>query len=444
MSLVLTVFFASIGIFLGKVIFKKWVNHLTIYSFIWGWLVFLYELKLLPYVDITPLTWFIVIIAYLCYLLGILTIVSINNYKSNKPLTSYLNENVSLPIFIDNGRTLKIFLIIFCILGFYSAIQNWLVLIEKFGSIPSVFLNANKIYRMNQNAEIKGIIPHLFAVGYVAVFFSGIYTAYNRKFTILSFIPIIIVILKELAMVGRAGMLFAILEFAFSFFLFRHLLSGNRNFTFKKTNALIYTSILLILFITSISLIKVTRGSFENYTGTSRSLKQLEDNLILSPSLYLYLSSDVGVLSKYLSSEGEDTKIGQHTFMPVYGILSKFGLAERPPNFQKGYYIPMWTNTATYLRELHADFGITGVVLVPFLLGLIITLLWIKFYQTKSLIIFAILVFFYLIIGFSFLVMLTRLVWFFTSLFIILISIPIIEKIALLNSKGLLKLKSNE
>ena len=44
MSLLLIAVISIIGILLGKFLFTKWVNHLTIYCFIMGGLIFLYEL----------------------------------------------------------------------------------------------------------------------------------------------------------------------------------------------------------------------------------------------------------------------------------------------------------------------------------------------------------------------------------------------------------------
>ena len=135
------------------------------------------------------------------------------------------------------------------------------------------------------------------------------------------------------------------------------------------------------------SLVRISRNigteTSESYEGTSNELRQFKDNLIISPSLYLYLSSDVGVLSQYLRSEGTSypemdyTQFGQNTFLPVYNFLSKFGFIDRVSGYQRGYFIPMWTNTGTYIRELHADFGITGILLGPYLIGLLIT--WIAF-----------------------------------------------------------------
>jgi len=61
MSLILIAFITFIGILLGKLLFKKWFNHLTLYCVIMGGLIFFYELKLLPYPDIIPLAWFMLV-----------------------------------------------------------------------------------------------------------------------------------------------------------------------------------------------------------------------------------------------------------------------------------------------------------------------------------------------------------------------------------------------
>jgi oligosaccharide repeat unit polymerase len=431
MILLLIFSFSVIGIISGRLIFRKWINHLTTYSILWGALVFLYELKLLPYPDITPLAWFYIVSAFLAFIFGILSVISGRDLFSGKQIPID-KSSISLKIFIDDGKTIKCCIIFFSIIALYSGIQHWMVLIDKFGSIPHVFINANRIYKLTNQGEITGIVPYISTFGYVAIFFAGIYTAYKGKFSFLSFFPFIGIIINDLASIGRAGMLLALMEFLFSFFLFRHLLKNisKQRFQFSKKNATIAFSILLLLLIVTASFVRITRSSFENYQGASKELRQLRGNAIISPSLYLYLSSDVGVLSQYLSLGGENSGFGENTFLTFYGLLAKFGAVDKPVLFQKGYYIPMWTNTGTYIRELHADFGILGAILGPYILGFLITWLWFKFYEKKNLVVFTFLVYLYLIVGFSFLVMVTRLPSWTISLFIIVIIIPFLEKIA--------------
>lgn len=421
MVLLIIAVISILGAILGKYLFQKWINHLTIYSVIWGVLVFLYELKLLPYVEIIPLAWFFIASAFVSFLLGILTIIAARNLY---PRTETFREksDVSIMLFADGGKTLKYLILVFSTLCLFAAIQNWFVLIDMFGSIPGVLLNASTIYRLSTRGEVKGIIPYLSFIGYVAIFFSAIYTAYKRKFSLLTFFPFIGILIKELATVGRAGMLFALMEFLFTFFLFRHHLNDDsqKRFKFSKRNAIFASTLLVTIFIVSASLVRVSRSTGENFAGASSELRSLKDNLFLSPSIYLYFSSDVGVLSEYLRSEGERTGFGYNTFLSVYNLLAKFRIVKRTSDFQRGYYIPMWTNTGTYIRELHADFGIAGVFWGPFLIGLIITWLWFRFYEYKNLAVLAVLVYLYLIVGFSFLVMVTRLLYWIITLTIII------------------------
>lgn len=438
MSLIIIFVISFLGILLGKFLFKHWFNHLTLYCFIFGGSIFLYEMKLLPYVDIIPFTWFIIISAFLSFLMGILTIIAARNLYREKP-THIEHSDIMLTIFSDDGKVLKYSILFFSFISLYAAVEFWMVLIRQFGSIPAVFLNAQVIYRLNISGKLSGTTPYIYLVGYVAVFLAGIYTAYKGKFTLLAFIPIFSLILRDLAGSGRAGMLFALMEFIFTIILFRYLLNKDRlgRFKFSKLSIIVVSAILLGLFIASASLVKVSRGvvKAENYSGASKELRQTRDNLILSPSLYLYLSSDVGVLSKYFSSDGEDTPFGQNTFMTAYLFLSKFNIVERPHEFQKGYFIPMWTNTGTYIRELHADFGMLGVLLGPFLLGLIITWLWFKFFENHSLIALAFLVYLNIIIGFSFFVMATRVIYWSTSLLMLILFLPILQKLAVYNKR---------
>ena len=120
-------------------------------------------------------------------------------------------------------------------------------------------------------------------------------------------------------------MLLALLEFLFTFIFFRYLLNDDlsQRFKFSKKSAIIATIIILILFVSSATIVRMSRVTAEYYTGTSRELKQLRDNMFITPSIYLYFSCDVGVLSQYLKSGGENTKFGQNSFLPVYDFLDK-------------------------------------------------------------------------------------------------------------------------
>lgn len=431
MSVLFSFLFLIVGIISGKLIFKSWVNHLTVYFFVIGGLTFLYELKLLAYKELTTLTWFVLISSTFSFILGISTILS--SRKLNLSSDNQSAKNFSeIPLFKDDGKVLKYSAVFFSLVGLFVALHRWYIMINIFGSIPAVFVNAAWVYRINVKGEIKEFIPILPSFVYVGVFLSAVYTAYKGRFSFISFFPILCIILKELTYFGRGEMLFSTLEFFFTFFLTRNLLSREKNikFKFSKINAVISILLLVALVITAASIVRTSRGVKESIRGSSQELKQLEDNFIISPSVYFYLSSDLGVLNQYLNEEKETAKFGENTFRGIYYFLSKLRIVEEPQFFQKGYFIPYWSNTGTYLREIHADFGIWGVYLIPYILGILLTWLWYKFFNEKSFIVLAILVYLNLIVAFSFLVMVTRLNQWFLSQFLIILFLPFINRLA--------------
>lgn len=431
MSALVAFFILLVGSLAGRKIFKTWINHLTIYFFVMGGLTFLFELKLLAYRNLSLTSWFLLISSSLAFLLGVMSVLSARQLNLSKVGFSRVKVE-SIPLFQGDGRILKYSAIFFSLVGLFVALHRWYIMINIFGSIPAVFVNAAWVYRINVKGEIKEFIPILPSFVYVGVFLSALYTAYKGKFSFLSFFPILCIILKELTYFGRGEMLFATLEFVFTFSITRYLLRKEENvkYKFSKANATISIILLLAIVLTAASIVRSSRGVKENIRGTSPVLKQLEDSFIFTPSVYFYLSSDLGVLDQYLRKDIESANFGENTFRGIYYLLSKLKLVDEPSFFQKGYFIPYWSNTGTWIRELHADFGFTGVIILPFIIGLLSTWLWFKFLEEKKIYLLVFLVYLYLVISFSFLMMVTRLNQWFLSQLLILLFLPILNRLA--------------
>ena len=130
MSLLLTFVITLSGIALGKLLFRKWFNHLSLYCVIFGGTLFLYELKLLPYPALIPEAWFVIIASFLSFLMGILTIIYARNIYKENP-THIAKSPIELKLFVDNGKTLKYAIIFFSIISAYAAIEYWAILIHS-------------------------------------------------------------------------------------------------------------------------------------------------------------------------------------------------------------------------------------------------------------------------------------------------------------------------
>ena len=425
-------FILSIGfffIYLGNQLFHKLLNPLSLYTFVWTFILFSYELKLIRYKDLTTTTWLVIAFTFLAFTMGVFTFFAAR-YNFEKPLNPFKEKTtIHYPFFADDGKAIKLLIYIFSIIGVLAAIQHWMVLIKEFGSIPMVLIKSATVYRMRVEGEIKGVVPYVFSFTYVATFFAALYAGYYNKFRLFTVLPFFAMILKSLAEVARASMLFGLIIFFLTYVLMRYLRSQDKNDSTKlnRRKIIFGFSIIFSVLILTAALVKTFRAPSENYKASTHALRQVEKGFLISPSIYLYSSAHIGVLNAYLKKQNEQTSFGQNTFLPIYRFLAKFNLVKKQSYYQKGYYIPVWTNTGTYLREIHADFGATGLFIIPYLLGLVATFFWFKFFLTHDLRDMVYLVFTLIIIMFSFLVMVTRLSYWFISLILILLTIKVLK-----------------
>lgn len=433
MSILIIFFIGLCTILLSKLLFKVWFNHLAIYTFVWMGMLIFFELKLLNYFPLKNYTWYIIASGFLSFLFGVLVIYTArNSMKDQAKVVDDISET-EIPLLSDKGKAIKYTLYLTGIIALFAALQNWYVLIQKFGSIPAVFLSANSIYRLRVEGKLGGVLPYLGFFSFIGICLAGVYTAYKGKLTLAAFLPILGSILKSLAQFGRIGMLIAVVQFLASFFIFKNYLD-NRKVKKKLSWKLVVPVVLILLIVIgSSSLIKSFRGSYERYRGASHGLRTLTENPFFSPSVYLYLSSHVGVLNQYLIKDVEDTKFGETTFSPFYNISAKLGFNEPIPFDLRGYYIPMWTNSGTILRDFHSDFGMLGVYLGPFILGALCTFFWFQFYEKKKMIYFILLVYFFMVVTISFFSSVMKGADWYISLFIFFWLIPFLERQAIIN-----------
>jgi oligosaccharide repeat unit polymerase len=404
----------------SRFLFGKWVNPLSIYVIPWGVMLTLYEVNFLRYYELSTETWLVIISALFSFIAGILLI--------KTTFTARENEKKKTLSIVDYTTIFKYLVIVFGIIGLVDALQHWSVLFRMYGSLPGIFLNANEIYRLRIEQKIPGLIPYLVAFSYAAIFFAAIYSACKGRITLISLLPIVGVVLKEVANVGRAGIMLAFLIYLLTYFFARNILKEKaiKDKRRRKFQILGVVTVVVIL-IAGATLIRSIRGTYENFAGASKVLSKTRGGLFITPSIYLYFSAHVGVLNQFLKDQNVNKNIGENTFLTAYSVLSKFDLVERPSDYQKGYRIPLWINTGTYLREVIEDFGYVSIFLFPFILGLISTYYWYRFLARQDLISLFLLTYTCSIIGTSFLTIITRVGIWTISFMIILTAALIME-----------------
>ncbi len=418
-----TIFFVFF-LFVGKHLFKRWFNPIFLYVASWSFIIYLYDLKLLAYSSISGLTWIVISFAFFSFLFGVITVylgrsLFFNNYEDINYKTSDIK-----PWSLEKETKLKKIIIITALIGLLVSLQHWYVLINEFGSIGMVFLSGGDIYSMRVGGEHFGKIPYFNLLSYVSVFLSAIYSAYRNKFTYLIFLPLFAVILTDAASFARAGVFFAFVLFGITFITARYFFKSklqSKRFNNNK-NIIVATIIILIVAMGSVSLIRLMRNPMGDFKSTSIELKELSNDGIISNSIYLYFSSPLPVLSAYLDKRKESAVWGENTFYPVYNNLNRFGANVNLKPYPKGYFIPMWVNSATYIRELDVDFGPLGIFIIPFLIGFLSTYFWYKLFSQGSLIYLTLFSYTSILLVFSIFYIGTRLsFWFFGFIFSIIV-----------------------
>jgi oligosaccharide repeat unit polymerase len=381
-----------------------------------------YHLKLINYKELNFETWYVIILSFVSLYLGAITYFFAKKTFPN--LETEKNNLTSPPLLLQNeGRIAFYFTIVFGTIGLIGAFQAWFVLIKLFGSIPVALLRLGALYQMRVSGELEGVWPYTSLFSYSAIFFAAVFSAVKSRITIISALPLIALIIKEIAMAGRAGILFGFAEYAFTFiFTIYFLKDSDIKYSFNKTKFVSSVLIVSFLFITSVTLIKNLRAAPESFAGETRSLKSLDDNIFISPAIYLYTSGHIGVLNEFLEKDVENYRIGENSFQFVYNLLNKIEFTERPNTFQKPYRIPVWINTGTFIRELIADFGFPFTLVIIFMLGFLLALNWNNFFMHGNFNNLVILVLLMIIVFFSFLMMITRLAnWYLTLIFLLTI-----------------------
>jgi oligosaccharide repeat unit polymerase len=410
--ILIVVFVVAILTFIAsRIIFGAWFNHVSLYTGIWSGAMVLFELRMINYNALETETWIIVVSCWLLFVLGAVTVAFARRAAGIEP-KSIDDARWNVPSELELKRV-KTALWTLNVLSFAAAVHDLYLVSNLFGGIAKAFVLGNLLYSYRVSEGLPGSIPYVSSLVFTAALLAGNYTKRLGRLTVAAMLPAVIIFMIDFANMGRVDILIVTILFASAYFLTEKgrgeqvQRPGNR---FKKIAMVV---ILIGIVVGGADFIRSTRGAKEGLRGSSGALKKLNTASVITPSVYLYLSSDYAVLNQYFHYDWENTPFGGHSFLPAYRVLEKLGLDVHAPTFQRFYRTPVWTNTGTYLRELHGDFGIAGIIAGPYLLGLLASMYWFRVKLRGRYVDLAIAGFLFGIIGMSFFVMPTRISPFF-------------------------------
>lgn len=145
--------------------YRKYLNPISIYSLFWASVVFLYELKLVYYFDLTIYTWFIIIIFQFVYNFG--CIVGKTLFVKKRTIGAPFNTLPNLE------RDLMRAMIILTSIASIGIISNVIIGIKQYGFNLLKF--TNQLYAARLSGDIESGIPYLSSFIYPALILEGYY-----------------------------------------------------------------------------------------------------------------------------------------------------------------------------------------------------------------------------------------------------------------------------
>jgi oligosaccharide repeat unit polymerase len=350
--------------YIGKVIFRKKINPISLYSFIWVPMLIAYELKFIYYYNLTLTTWFVIISFQLAYSFGC----AIGQLKFNKEksINNIIVQSDDIYLDLSNKKIrqhLKTVILFLSGISALAIVPNFISLVNNYGI--DILQYTNQIYhdRLSGSQGFE-LIPYLGTIVHLAVILSGVFIArYGVRLFI--FIPIILLILNMLPTGGRSDFILAILYLTFPL-----LLMGKRIKLTKKQIIGLFVAVLSIIVIFS----KITNSRSAWVSANSHMSPLMVKLVNINPAfykIYEYFTIPVGVLNGYLIDPVYS--FGINSFGTFISILNKLGANLNYQRYQDGYYTPIYSNVGSYIRELIQDFtyigGIFVIIIFAFIFG---------------------------------------------------------------------------
>jgi oligosaccharide repeat unit polymerase len=383
---------SSIAAYIGRVWFNRWFNPLSLYSALWGFCLCSYELRLIQYEPVSRLAWIYIILAWVSLYLGAASIFATQSFRG---------QPAARPFPVELFRLRKAIVVLSAIGGIGVADQIRAVASNFGNPFVAVFVNAGEIYLGRVSGELSWI-PYAGALLFVGSSLAGVYTARVGRLTMLASVPLVLETISNILGMFRGGVVMAAFLFLVSYL---YTPKPNR-FKAKRWQKILALSLSVAILVSGFVFVSATRGLGVDFPGITPAMEKITESIPVFPSIYSNFSATPVALSMYLKSPEEDKTghWGEFALWPLMRLLARLGLSKAEPLYEEVYYTPVPMNTGTYLKNIDSDFGISGIILFPYLLGTIMTALALRTRTDFRLLDVMVLANLYLIVVFSFVV----------------------------------------
>ncbi|MGG9970622.1 O-antigen polymerase [Ferruginibacter sp. SUN002] len=297
---------------------------------------------------------------------SIITVLSalLSSLVHSKKVNTIINENtfrnnISTPFLTDNTR--KLFLagiLIIGLLGVAKYVLDYSKFLGAFGVFYSIFMeDTGQLRTLAENVESVGTQLSYFS--WLAAFIITVDVAaknISKKYLFLVFF----IILLNSIFLDRTRPIWIIFTCALCYFITTYQLYSRKKIVYF-ISGMIASFVGLFILIGSL----LGKGSSdESYTKFNLP-KEVQP-------FFLYLTSSFAYLGRLFYYDAPNDYLPVRIAYPVTKLMSKFGLAEKPPNpILEFFTVPLLTNVGTFLEPFYQDGGrlflAFGIILHTFL-----------------------------------------------------------------------------
>lgn len=390
-------------------------NYLTVYSIIWMLMLTLHELNFLHYYPLNTDTWVVISLAYVSLWMGSASIIFAAR-KINK-ISEIKNKSYKIC-----ETKLRLVINILCLISSIAILYSLFFKASNYNLI-----NQAQIYTDRISGENGYEIPYIGSLINAAFTFTGVYIGIFGFKPYILLLPSVLLALKAVTGAGRAELIISTILFLSSYYLTLITYNVKRSTSKQIIGLALFCTIIFgtFSFITANRGVTIYFGQYE--TAIMENLRELNP---LFPSIYFYLSGPPGVLNEILKDPPVNRKFGENTFASLYRLAAKMGVNNAYVDYySQHYYMPLPMTSGTYLRDLYIDFGLLGIIIVPYVIGLASCVLWYKLKMNRSLYALIVLAYIYSLLIMSYLGWLVKVTyWLIPFLLSVVISLILSQK----------------
>ena len=372
MTVVLLLLACAVGIAVGRIVVGHWFNHVMVYSVTWTVSLSLYALGLIHYYEITRLAWTYITLAWVQVVLGAII----------GRVLSRAMEAGPQPAEASRERDLTVVVLVLSAVGSFAAIGSLLLSVRQMGGwVPALTAGVTQRYQLRLTGQLEGDVPYVGALLLAGCAFGGLRAARRGRIDFTGLLPLLLLVLHGVTMGGRTMIGIGIVVYVTCLLLpgVTRPAASALPARAKTRRRLLMLALSGTVAIGGVAFVSATRGLVVDLPGVDPRLSAMSRYVPFLPSIYAHASGSPVAFSEYLKSEPPRLFPGAYTFAPAWRVFARVtGADTHVPYYEESYFTPVESNVATWLKNIHTDFGPPGIAWFPFVFSAVLTWLTLR------------------------------------------------------------------